>query len=136
MSGSDTTVDVTAEQVMTRRFVSVEPEDTIGEVAQKLSAADAGSALVVEFGHLIGILTSRDVIHAIAERVHPSEARVREWMTAEPATVGPDASADEAARIMLAGGYHHLPVTDQSRPVGVIGLRAVIGALRPWSPGF
>jgi CBS domain-containing protein len=133
---TDTTVELTASEVMARRFVAVAPEDTLGEVAQKLSAADAGSALVVEYGRLTGILTSRDVIHAIAERVHPSEARVREWMSAEPTVVAPDTPADEAARAMLAGGFHHLPVTQEGRPVGVIGLRAVIGALRPWSPGF
>ena len=133
---SDTTIELTAGKVMTRKFVSVAPEDTLGEVAQKLSAADAGSALVVDYGRLIGILTSRDVIHAIAERVHPSEARVREWMSAEPTTVGPDTPADDAARAMLAGGFHHLPVTKDGRPVGMIGLRAVVGALRPWSPGF
>jgi CBS domain-containing protein len=133
---TDTTVELTASEVMARRFVAVSPEDTLGEAAQKLSAADAGSALVVEYGRLTGILTSRDVIHAIAERVHPSEARVREWMSAEPTAVAPDTPADEAARAMLAGGFHHLPVTQEGRPVGVIGLRAVIGALRPWSPGF
>ena len=133
---TDTTLELKASDVMTRKFVAVAPEDTLGEVAQKLSAADAGSALVVDYGRLVGILTSRDVIHAIAERVHPSEARVRHWMSAEPTTVGPDALADEAARAMLAGGFHHLPVIRDGRPVGVIGLRAVIGALRTWSPGF
>ena len=133
---TELTTELTAGDVMTRKFVTVEPEDTIGETAQKLSAADAGSALVVEFGQLVGILTSRDVIHAIAERVHPSEGRVREWMTANPTTITRDALADEAARAMLAGGFHHLPVTEDGRPVGMIGLRAVIGALRPWSPGF
>jgi CBS domain-containing protein len=133
---TDTTAELNASTVMTRKFVVVAPEDTLGEVAQKLSAADAGSALVVDFGRLVGILTSRDVIHAIAERVHPSEAHVREWMSADPTIVAPDTPADEAARAMLAGGFHHLPVTEEGRPVGMIGLRAVIGALRPWSPGF
>jgi CBS domain-containing protein len=37
---------------------------------------------------------------------------------------------------MLAGGFHHLPVTDEERPVGVVGLRMAIGALRPSWPGL
>ena len=121
---------------MMRKFVAVAPEDTLGEVAEKLAATNAGSALVVEYGHLTGILTSRDILHAIAERAHPSEARVREWMTAEPVTASPDTPADEAARLMVAGGFHHLPVTEAERPIGVVGLRMVIGALRPSWPGF
>jgi CBS domain-containing protein len=30
---------------------------------------------------------------------------------------------------MLRGGFHHLPVVEGERPVGVVGLRAVIGAV-------
>jgi hypothetical protein len=40
---------------MARAFVSVAPEDTLGEAAEKLAAADAGSALVLDFGRLCGI---------------------------------------------------------------------------------
>ena len=132
----DTSAELSAAQLMTRTFLAVEPEDTIGEVAQRLAAADLGSALVVEYGPLTGILTSRDILRAVSERVHPSEGRVREWMSPNPATIDPDADAADAARVMLARGFHHLPVVREGRPLGVVGLRAVIGALRPWSPGF
>jgi CBS domain-containing protein len=121
---------------MSRRFVSAAPEDTLGELAERLAEADAGSALVVEFGRLTGILTSRDIVRAVAGRVHPSEARVREWMSAAPVSAAPDLPADEAARLMVNGGFHHLPVTEGDRPVGVVGLRAVAGALRRGFPGW
>ena len=116
-------------EVMTRRFLAVAPEDTLGEVAERLAAEDLGSALVLDYGRLIGILTSRDVLRAISARVHPSEARIREWMTSEPSAAAADIPAAEAARIMLRGGFHHLPVVEGERPVGVVGLRAVIGAV-------
>jgi CBS domain-containing protein len=133
---SITPAEIEAGELMSRKFLAVAPEDTLGEVAEKLAALDAGSAMVVDFGRLAGILTSRDVIRAIAERVHPSEARVHEWMTADPVTAAPTTPADEAARLMLAGGFHHLPITEDGRPVGIVGLRAVVGALRPAWPGF
>ena len=94
-----------------------------------MTAEDVGSALVVDFGRLVGIVTSRDVLRAISARVHPSEARIREWMTGEPTTAASDTPAADAARMMLRGGYHHLPVVEGERPVGVVGLRAVIGAV-------
>jgi CBS domain-containing protein len=125
--------ELCAGEVMTRTFVAVAPEDTLGETAERLAASDAGSAVVVEFGRLSGILTSRDVLRAIAERVHPSEARVRDWMTAEPVTATRATTSEEAARLMIAGGFHHLPVVEDERPVGVVGLRAVVGALQPGS---
>ena len=123
-------------EVMARRFLAVAPEDTLGEVAEKLAGTGSGSALVLEYGRLVGTLTSRDILQAIAGRVHPSEARVRDWMTPDPVTASATTPADEAARLMLAGGFHHLPITDDERPLGVVGFRAVIGALRPPWPGF
>jgi CBS domain-containing protein len=122
--------------VMSRHFLSAAPEDTLGELGERLAEADAGSALVLEYGRLIGILTSRDVVRAVADRVHPSEARVRHWMSTALVTAAPELPADEAARLMLNGGFHHLPVIEDDRPVGVVGLRAVIGAPRHGLPGW
>lgn len=130
------TDDLCAGDVMSRHFLSAAPEDTLGELAERLAEADAGSALVVEYGRLTGILTSRDVVRAVAGRVHPSEARVRDWMSAAPVTAAPELPADEAARLMLSGGFHHLPVMEHDRPVGVVGLRAVVGALSHGLPGM
>jgi CBS domain-containing protein len=130
------TDELSAENVMSRRFVSAAPEDTLGELAEKLAANDAGSALVVEHGRLTGILTSRDIVRAVAERVHPSEGRVRAWMSAAPVKASPDLPIEEAANLMLEGGFHHLPVVgEDGRPVGVVGLRAVVG-LRHRFPGW
>jgi CBS domain-containing protein len=136
MTTDATTDELTAGDVMARRFVTAEPEDTLGELAEQLAAADAGSALVVEYGRLTGILTSRDIVRAVAGRVHPSEGRVREWMSEAPATASPNLPIDEAARLMLNGGFHHLPVTEDERPVGVVGLRSVVNALRRGFPGW
>jgi hypothetical protein len=45
-------------------------------------AHETHSALVVDFGRIIGTLSAREVVRAAAERAHPSEGRVREWMSA------------------------------------------------------
>ena len=54
--------------LMSRTFISTAPEDTLGELAERLAQADAGSALVLEFGRLTGTLTSRDIVRAVANR--------------------------------------------------------------------
>jgi sulfide:quinone oxidoreductase len=106
----------------------VAPEDTIGEVAERMSFLDVGGALVAEYGRLIGILTSRDMLRALAGRVHSSEARVRQWMTADPIVVSP-ATTVEAARILMVEHHiHHLPVVEGERPVGMIGMGDVVRA--------
>jgi CBS domain-containing protein len=113
----------TAADVMSTDPLLVAPEDTLGEVAERMRAGDLGSALVADYGRLIGILTSRDLLRAFAGRVHPSEARVREWMTAEPVTVSAATPIEAAVTLMTEYGFHHLPVVDDERPVGMLGLR-------------
>ena len=120
------TSTVTAGEVMTT-FVAAEPSDTLGEIAEKMRQADAGSALVVDYGRLVGILTSRDVLRAVADRTHSSEARARTWMTPDPRVARADTPADEAALMMVEQGCHHLPVVDtEGRPIGVVGMRSLV----------
>jgi CBS domain-containing protein len=113
----------TVADVMSTDPLVVAPEDTLGEVAERMRADDLGSALVADYGRLIGILTSRDLLRAFAARVHPSEARVREWMTAEPVTVSAATPIEAAVTLMTEYGFHHLPVIDDERPTGMLGLR-------------
>lgn len=110
---------------MTRDLLTVAPEDTLGEVAEKMVKAKVGSAVVADFGRMIGILTERDLLRAVAGRTHSSQARVREWMTSEPVTATEDTSAEEAARTMLEHGFRHLPVVKDGRPIGIVSIRDV-----------
>ena len=115
----------TVGEIMTSDVLTVDPSDTIGETAQKMVERGVSSAVVSDYGTLIGIVTERDLTRAVAGRVHTSEARVREWMTSDPITLGPDASADEAAKIMLENGFRHVPIVDEGRAVGIVSIRDV-----------
>jgi CBS domain-containing protein len=119
----------TIAEVMRSEFIEVAPEDTLGEVADRMNALNVGAVVVKDFGRLIGILTERDLLKAMAARVHTSEARVRQWMTENPITASADTDVEEAARVMLENGFRHLPVLDENGQVaGVVSLRRVVGA--------
>lgn len=115
----------TVGEIMTSDVLAVEPADTIGETAQKMVERGVSSAVVSDYGTLIGIVTERDLTRAVAGRVHSSEARVREWMTPEPVTLGPEATAAEAAKIMLDNGFRHVPIVMDGRAVGIVSIRDV-----------
>ncbi|GIU93758.1 MAG: hypothetical protein KatS3mg012_0215 [Gaiellaceae bacterium] len=107
-------------------FITVAPEDTLGEVAERMTKQNVGAVVVKDHGRLIGILTERDMLRAMAARVHTSEARVRQWMTEDPITASPGMTLEEAARVMLDHGFRHLPVVDGSDVLGVVSLRRVL----------
>ena len=115
----------------------VAPEDTLGEIAERMLRDDLSAALVCESGRLIGILTTHDLIGAFAARAHPSEARARQWMTAEPITLDAPSSRASAARLMRAYRIRHLPLVEHGdRPVGLLYLDEEVPAVMPVGLGF
>jgi CBS domain-containing protein len=120
----------TLADILKPTFIEVAPEDTLGEVAEKMMNQNVGAVVVKDFGRLIGILTERDMLRAMAARMHTSEARVRQWMTPDPITAAPDMGLEEASQVMLDHGFRHLPVMDGSTVLGVVSLRRVLGGRR------
>ena len=118
-------------EIMRAEPIVVAPEDTLGEVAERMTAVNVGAVIVKDYGRMIGILTERDMLKAMAARVHTSEARVRQWMTDDPLTASSDTDCEEAAQIMLEHGFRHLPVLDDSgNVVGIVSLRRVVAATK------
>jgi CBS domain-containing protein len=111
-------------------YLTVAPEDTLGEVAERMTSQNVGAVIVRDHGRLIGILTERDMLRAMAARVHTSDARVRVWMTEDPITAPADTTLDDAAQVMLDNGFRHLPVVDGDTILGVVSLRRVLGGRR------
>ena len=112
-------------QVMTPDVLTVAPEDTIGEAAQKMTERGVGAVVVSDFGRMIGIFTERDVMRAVAGRVHSSEARVREWMTPDPVTMTQEMSVEDAGNTMIERGFRHIPVVADERAIGIVSIRDV-----------
>ncbi|MCZ7589813.1 MAG: CBS domain-containing protein [Gaiella sp.] len=102
---------------------AVGPNASLDGIVRVMREHDIGSVLVVEDEQLVGILTARDVLRAVAGDVSPSTASVLQWMTASPITVSSSTTLDAAETLMTEYGIHHLPVVEEGRPVGMVGLR-------------
>jgi CBS domain-containing protein len=124
----------TLAELVSPDFITVAPEDTLGEVAERMTGKNVGAVIVKDHGRMIGILTERDMLRAMAARVHTSDARVRSFMTPDPITAAPDMDLDDAAQVMLDHGFRHLPVVDGSTILGIASLRRVLGGRRQPAP--
>jgi CBS domain-containing protein len=114
----------TVADLMVKDVLTVEPSDTIGEAAEKMNEANVGAVVVVEdMVRIVGIVTERDLMRAVASRARAAEARVRQWMTESPLTIEPDTTVEEAANIMFDNNFRHLPVVKGGRPLGIVSLR-------------
>jgi CBS domain-containing protein len=112
----------TVERHMTRNLLTAAPTERLAEAAKKMADRGVGAVVVLDGGRLAGILTERDVLKAVAAGVE-QEATVGERMTRHPETVESDESTDQAAALMIHGGFRHLPVVDGGELKGILSIR-------------
>jgi CBS domain-containing protein len=111
--------------VMSTLLLTVEPTLGLADAARQMHERNVGAVLVLTNGRVSGILTERDVLRAVATG-ELAGTRVGAWMTRDPETIGPDDSTAHAASVMIHGGFRHLPVIDEGRPVGIVSIRDLV----------
>ena len=118
----------TVEGSMSRAVLKVRPNDTLEQAAQAMIERRTGSAVVMSDTTLVGIVTERDVLRAVANGRVPWSTKIVDVMTADPISVPPDTDTTEAIRTMLKGGFRHLPICQDGRLVGLVSLRELLKA--------
>jgi len=99
------------------------------DAAGMMRSEDVGVLPVVGDGHLLGLVTDRDlVIRVVAERKDPVEVRIRDVMTSSPVTVTPDVKLSDARELMERHKVRRLPVTKGEEIVGILSLGDVAWA--------
>jgi CBS domain-containing protein len=116
-------------EIMTKAAVTDTTEDTLTEACDKMRHAQTSSMLIMDGERLVGIVTERDVVKAIAQGLDPKETRVKDLMTTDIVTIGPMTTLKEAANIMATKWIRHLPIVEGSKVVGMISQRDLTGVL-------
>jgi CBS domain-containing protein len=98
------------EDIMSTPLLTIRRDATLVEAAVKMRDNEV-SALIVTTAPP-SIVTSTDVLDAVAEGKDTSELMVSDVMTGSVETVPPDLRIEEAAAMMTNFGINHLPVVD------------------------
>ena len=115
--------------IMTQAAVTDQPDDTLEAAAKRMWEQQTGSLLVLDGEDLVGIVTERDILKAVATGVEMGSTRISEVMTKDLITVDPGTSLREAAAVMTDKWIRHLPVLESGRLVGVVSQRDLSGVL-------
>lgn len=115
---------MTAKDIMTRNVKVVSPESTLQEAAEIMKNSDIGILPVAEDGHIVGILTDRDiVIRAISKGEDPHSSSVKKTMSKTINRCYEDQNVDDIAKEMEKLQIRRMPVFDKTdRLVGIISL--------------
>ncbi|MDQ0994372.1 CBS domain-containing protein [Streptomyces sp. V3I7] len=120
--------------IMTTDLVTVEPLTSVTDVAQLMRNEDVGDVLVVEEGHLRGVVTDRDlVIRVMAEGGDAGERTVANACSEELVTVTPDDDVDQVIGLMREKAVRRVPVVEGDHAVGIVSLGDLAIARDPGS---
>jgi CBS domain-containing protein len=120
-------------ELMSRKLIAVAPHDSVEGAVRLLRQRGVRHLLVMTEGQLVGILSDRDLKRAM----DPGRSKkrllnlgglffllepilVREIMTPNPVTISPDATAQEAAAVMVAERFGALPVERKGKTIGIV----------------
>ena len=112
-----------------RQIVTQPPETTVASAARLMKKKSVGAVMVVKHdGHLAGIFTERDALfRVIAEGRDPKTTHISEVMTHDPRTISADKLFEHALLMMYDGGFRHVPVMENGRPIGMVSARDALG---------
>lgn len=108
---------------------SAAPQATVAAVAEQLSVRRVGSVLVLQDNEVVGVISERDVVRAMAQ--HGAAAltmEVRRIMTTDVVTCDPDDTIEQVMMTMTRGRFRHLPVMRHGDLLGLVSIGDVVKA--------
>ena len=141
--------------IMTREIITVSPETEIANAAKILLEERINGLPVIDaFGRLVGLLCQSDLVAqqksipfpsvftlldsyiplTIIKRIDKEVEKiaaltVKQAMTPNPVTVGPETDIEDVAKLMVDKKYHTLPVMEGDKLVGIVGKEDVLRTL-------
>lgn len=106
--------------------ITIRPLTTLRGAAMVLGDHWFGALLVRGHDGYEGIITERDLVHAVGDGVDVNDERVRSCMSEPLATVDADITVQAAGELMLRDQIRHLAVTEGKEIIGVVSMRDVL----------
>jgi CBS domain-containing protein len=123
-------VDVS--RIMNRRRLTVPAQATAAEALRLMDDEDVRHLAVLEEGRLVGVVSDRDLVGVVGSvavpGAGPRAVPVRDVLRAPLVTIGPEASAADAARELMRKGIGCLPVVHGSELAGLVTELDVLAA--------
>ncbi|HLA47560.1 MAG TPA: CBS domain-containing protein [Thermoplasmata archaeon] len=125
---------VKVRDAMSTDVLEIEEDANLQAAAKRMADARVNSLIVRPEGkeEPFGIITSTDIVDAIARNQDPVTTLVRETAVAPLVVVTPGVPLAYAARLMKRGNLRHLAVFNGRQIVGVLSAHDVVKAVGQW----
>lgn len=100
--------------------ITISPDADVTAAARLMTQRRVSALLVTDADALVGIVTDRDLRAKVVAEARPPSEPISAVMTPDPLAVSPDTLAFEVLVVMTQRGFHHLPVMDEGRLLGMV----------------
>jgi CBS domain-containing protein len=112
---------------------TVDIDDSLEVAAHRMDQAQLGALAVVDGQRLVGIVTERGLVRAIARAADPADVPVAAYASSSPQTASVEQDARAVVQRMLVLGVRHLPVTSSDgQLIGMVSMRDLL-AVEAWA---
>ncbi|ACY96298.1 MULTISPECIES: CBS domain-containing protein [Thermomonospora] len=111
--------------------IGCRPGERLADAARRMAEEKVGALPLLDGDRVIGIITERDLVTAMADAVDPDATDVASYATDTVQTADVNEDSQQVARRMLEAGIRHLPVREGGRMVGMVSMRDLL-ALETW----
>lgn len=105
--------------------------DRLVDVANTMTAEHVGALAVVDGNIIVGIVSERDIVRAVADGADVTEVTPAAFASRHIQTAKLNEDTTEVAQRMLEAGVRHLPVVRDRTVVGMISMRDLL-AIESW----
>lgn len=85
------------------------PEESLADAAARMRDHGIGSLPMMDGDELVGMLTERDLMWAMADGAPPNVTKVATYMSGAPVVAGPELKVNAGARLMVRHNIRHPP---------------------------
>jgi CBS domain-containing protein len=106
---------------------SVEPEAKLSAAIKTLGARKIGALMVMNKGHIEGILSERDIVRVLGERgAAVLDEPLSAVMTRKVISCSPSDTVGAIMEMMTVGKFRHLPVVHDGSVIGLISIGDIV----------
>jgi len=116
-----------AELIEGHPLFHADSEETVRDVARKMSEKNVGALAVLRGGTLVGIFSERDIMaRVVAPGLDPDRTSVASVMTRDIVVAEPNEKLDDALQKMQSLKCRHLPVVKDGNLLGMVSIRDLL----------
>jgi len=112
--------------VMNKNVVIAKKDITLKEATEVMTKLHIGCLVITENQKILGIITSSDILKAIANDKNPKTVLAEEIMSKNVITIDPDKRIEDAVNLMMKYGIKKLPVVSDDKIEGIITASDII----------